>query len=422
MVSPSFLLHVVLAALLGCASQAQDEAFTEMAMQLTNQTADPTVTSEGTLILSSPAGEIVEETVPPTGTRCQGYYDVMGQWDPPFNCNAGIFLYCCGTCFYRFCCQFRQQRLDQTSCSNYDTPIWANTGKPVATITDVQSEHERDRTQMIVYIICGVVAIMVLIGIFTKLGLERSRGGQNDITNSRTLQELLKQPGGDVSHVDGTISSSTTIGANGISARLLRSRSEQYHLSNTAFSPTGGLSHPQSNNSAPGLTHNKYSSLKAVADTASRGYYKSYPLMDFSQYQTLPAPFQPIPVHQKDKSYFNQEKPYMHQALPSHDVHSALSISIPTNQLERSCIRKTSTHPLHLSSSFTVCDSVPRHVHRQTSHPGHPSRRQTYASRRQYSIEMLPELFSQPMSYEGRSSYAHKHKSFQTNSKTEVTV
>uniref|UniRef100_A0A3B5KNZ1 Shisa N-terminal domain-containing protein n=1 Tax=Xiphophorus couchianus TaxID=32473 RepID=A0A3B5KNZ1_9TELE len=62
------------------------------------------------------------------GTRCQGYYDVMGQWDPPFNCNAGVFLYCCGTCFYRFCCQFRQQRLDQTICSNYDTPIWANTG------------------------------------------------------------------------------------------------------------------------------------------------------------------------------------------------------------------------------------------------------------------------------------------------------
>uniref|UniRef100_A0A3B3IJS7 Shisa N-terminal domain-containing protein n=1 Tax=Oryzias latipes TaxID=8090 RepID=A0A3B3IJS7_ORYLA len=70
-----------------------------------------------------------DEDLPPAGgTRCQGYYDVMGQWDPPFNCNAGVFLYCCGTCFYRFCCQFRQQRLDQTICSNYDSPIWANTG------------------------------------------------------------------------------------------------------------------------------------------------------------------------------------------------------------------------------------------------------------------------------------------------------
>ncbi|KAI5623225.1 protein shisa-9, partial [Silurus asotus] len=420
MVSPSFLLHVVLATLLWCTSQAQNEAITVMDMQLTNRTVDPTVTSEGALIITSPAGELVEETVPPTGTRCQGYYDVMGQWDPPFNCNAGIFLYCCGTCFYRFCCQFHQQRLDQTSCSNYDTPIWANTGKPVATITEVQSEHGRDRTQMIVYIICGVVAIMVLVGIFTKLGLERRRGGQNDITNSRTLQELLKQPGGDVSPVDGTSSSSTTPGNNGISARMLRSRSEQYHI--TPFSPTVGLSHPQSNNSLPGLTHSKYTSLKAVADMAGRGYYKSYPFMDFSQYQTLPAPFQPIPVHQKDKSYFHQDKPYIHQTLPSPDIHSALSISIPTSQLERSCIQKTSTHPLHLSSSFTVCGTAPRHVHRQTSHPGHPSRRQTYTGRRQYSIEMLPELFSQPMSHERHLSYPHKHKSFKTNSKTEVTV
>uniref|UniRef100_A0A8C8DTS2 Shisa N-terminal domain-containing protein n=1 Tax=Oryzias sinensis TaxID=183150 RepID=A0A8C8DTS2_9TELE len=73
-------------------------------------------------------GRILLNLPPAGGTRCQGYYDVMGQWDPPFNCNAGVFLYCCGTCFYRFCCQFRQQRLDQTICSNYDSPIWANTG------------------------------------------------------------------------------------------------------------------------------------------------------------------------------------------------------------------------------------------------------------------------------------------------------
>lgn len=130
--------------------------------------------------LSTPAsgGDADDEDVPPVGgMRCQGYYDVMGQWDPPFNCNAGVFLYCCGTCFYRFCCQFRQQRLDQTICSNYDTPIWANTGKPVATITEGQGDADRDRTHLIVYIICGVVAVMVLVGIFTKLGLEKARGG-----------------------------------------------------------------------------------------------------------------------------------------------------------------------------------------------------------------------------------------------------
>ncbi|KAI4873481.1 hypothetical protein NFI96_032569, partial [Prochilodus magdalenae] len=505
MAGRSFLLRIAVASLLGWASQAQDETTTEMDIQLANQTTEPTVTSvtaEGAMALSSPAADVEEETVPPMGTRCQGYYDVMGQWDPPFNCTAGIFLYCCGTCFYRFCCQFRQQRLDQTSCSNYDTPIWANTGKPVATITEGQSEHERDRTHMIVYIICGVVAIMVLVGIFTKLALEKSRGGQNDLSNSRdfcvvcpfwaiaatlllyrqplllrdisvarhhalmplrcvvvlilrlngllllavsglgqhtsapqsryissppyagmldrTLQELLKQPGGELSPVDGATSSTSPTGANGVSARMLRSRSEQYHLNNTtfsSFSPTVGLPHPQSNISLPGLALNKYTSLKAVADTAARGYYKSYPLMDFSQYQTTSAPFQPIPLHPKDKSY-------MHQALTSHDIHSPLSISIPSSHLERTRIPKTTTHPLLSGSAFKVWDSGPRHVLRQTSHPAQSGRRQPYDSRRQYSTETLSEPFPQPVAYGGPSSYHYplKQKTYQTNSKTEVTV
>lgn len=183
----SFLLHLLLTGTLSWATKAQEESTTEMDIQTANQTEDAlliSVTSEGALSLTTP-GELEEDTVPPTGSRCRGYYDVMGQWDPPFKCNVGVFLYCCGTCFYRFCCQFHQQRLDQTSCSNYDTPIWANTGKPVATNTEVQPDHERDRTHMIVYIICGVVAIMVLVGIFTKLGLEKSRGGHNDLSNSR---------------------------------------------------------------------------------------------------------------------------------------------------------------------------------------------------------------------------------------------
>ncbi|TDG98314.1 hypothetical protein EPR50_G00216990 [Perca flavescens] len=153
---------------------------TTLANQTTPSYTETTQNTPPETGLSTPTsgGDADDEDVLPTGgTRCQGYYDVMGQWDPPFNCNAGVFLYCCGTCFYRFCCQFRQQRLDQSICSNYDTPIWANTGKPVATITEGQDDQERDRTHLIVYIICGVVAIMVLVGIFTKLGLEKSRGG-----------------------------------------------------------------------------------------------------------------------------------------------------------------------------------------------------------------------------------------------------
>ncbi|XP_071250095.1 protein shisa-9 [Salvelinus alpinus] len=371
--------------------------------------------------VSTPSGDIAddEDVIPTKGTLCQGYYDVMGQWDPPFNCNMGVFLYCCGTCFYRFCCQFRGQRLDQSICSNYDTPIWANTGKPITTVTEDHSDQERDRTHMIVYIICGVVAIMVLMGIFTKLGLEKIRGSagaQNDLSNGRTITELMKQPGGEVSSVESTITN-PPIGTNGVSARMLRSRSEHYHLNNSAFYP--GMPHPHSNLSGLGL--NKYTSLRAVADTASGGYYKSYPLMDFSQYQAGPSAFQPISLHPKDKSYLHQDH---HQLSSQHNLPTTLSISIPQSHLERSCLPKTTSHPLFSSSAFKAWDTSGRHVQRQTSHPGHISaHRHAYSTRRQHSVENFPELFKHPVPYSHPSSYHHtRHKSYSTNSKTEVTV
>ncbi|XP_077407460.1 protein shisa-9 [Vanacampus margaritifer] len=402
--------------------------------------------------LSTPSsgGDADDEDGPPVGgTRCQGYYDVMGQWDPPFNCNAGVFLYCCGTCFYRFCCQFRQQRLDQHICSNYDTPIWANTGKPVATITEGQEDQERDRTHLIVYIICGVVAIMVLVGIFTKLGLEKSRGGGGATAathadlNSRMLTDLLKQQGAEVSPAENAVSTSPSRGrANGVSSRMLRSRSEQYHLNNSAHGPLGqGIPHSHSNHGTVGL--NKYTSLKAVADSASHSYYKSFPLMDFAHYRT-PA-FQPAPAHPKDKSY-------IHQHLPSQsDLHAPLSISIPPTHLEHSHLPKTTTHPLLSSSAFKAWEPVGRHVQRQSSAPGsgptHASHwRHGYSTRRQQSIENMPDLFSQPCGgmYSGAGGagvvgghgmhfhmqhppqatyYQHaRQKNYSTHSSTEVTV
>uniref|UniRef100_A0A665WT10 Shisa N-terminal domain-containing protein n=1 Tax=Echeneis naucrates TaxID=173247 RepID=A0A665WT10_ECHNA len=156
-----------------------------------NQTTEPSRLPEASLATPTPDTE--DQTAPSGGNRCWGYYDVMGQWDPPFNCNAGIYLFCCGSCFYRFCCQFKIHSLDQTSCSNYDTPVWANTGRPAAPVTEVQEEPDRDRTHMIVYIICGVVAIMVLVGIFTKLGLEKSQGGQTDMTSKLPQKHCAAQ-------------------------------------------------------------------------------------------------------------------------------------------------------------------------------------------------------------------------------------
>jgi len=121
----------------------------------------------------SEEGESGVTESPHVEDRCRGYYDVMGQWDPPFVCRTGSYLYCCGTCGFRFCCAFRSSRLDQTTCKNYDTPPWMMTGRPPPKV-DVTQEAAKDKTNLIVYVICGVVAIMALIGIFTKLGLEKT--------------------------------------------------------------------------------------------------------------------------------------------------------------------------------------------------------------------------------------------------------
>uniref|UniRef100_A0A8C7TJ35 Shisa N-terminal domain-containing protein n=1 Tax=Oncorhynchus mykiss TaxID=8022 RepID=A0A8C7TJ35_ONCMY len=432
MAANSVLICLAFSFLLGFTSLGQNSREAGADAQATNQTAATSNSPEATL--ATPVAE--DQTIPMIGSRCRGYYDVMGQWDPPFNCNAGVYLFCCGSCFYRFCCQFKVHSLEQESCSNYDTPVWANTGKPAAPVTEVQEEPDRDRTHMVVYIICGVVAIMVLVGIFTKLGLEKSRGGQTDMTNSRALTELLKQPG-EVGGVDGT-GGHHPIGTNGISGRSPRSNNDHNHLNNAALSPLGpamALSHPHNN---LGLGFNKCASLKAV-DTAARDYYKGYPMVDYSRHHSSPPTFQPIAFH-KDKPF-----------LPPPDIHAPLAITITAAQLPKPKISKTNTHPLTSSSAFKVWDPSKGHVQHPTAshigqalqqHPQHPqhqqhqqhpqhqqqlhqqptSRRQAYSNKRKFSIETLPELFSQPLGY-GQSPHMHpKNKGLPTNSKTEVTV
>lgn len=136
----------------------------------------------------------------PTPDFCRGYFDVMGQWDPPFNCSSGDFIFCCGTCGFRFCCTFKKRRLNQSTCTNYDTPLWLNTGKPPARKDDPLHDPTKDKTNLIVYIICGVVAVMVLVGIFTKLGLEKAHRPQREHM-SRWAASPLALPSGRCSPV-----------------------------------------------------------------------------------------------------------------------------------------------------------------------------------------------------------------------------
>nr|CBN81224.1 Uncharacterized protein [Dicentrarchus labrax] len=135
--------------------------------------------------------ESVSEETPHTEDKCRGYYDVMGQWDPPFICKTGNYLYCCGTCGFRFCCSYKHSRLDQSTCKNYDTPVWMKTGQTPYKKINKLHDSTKDKTNLIVYIICGVVAIMALVGIFTKLGLEKAHRPQRE-NMSRAVASVLQ--------------------------------------------------------------------------------------------------------------------------------------------------------------------------------------------------------------------------------------
>ncbi|KAG1943732.1 protein shisa-9, partial [Pimephales promelas] len=149
---------------------------------------------EGFIMLSGSNGSRDEESVsepPHTEDKCRGYYDVMGQWDPPFVCQTGDYLFCCGTCGFRFCCAFKHSRLDQSTCKNYDTPVWLTGQTPYKKTIDPRHDPTKDKTNLIVYIICGIVAIMALVGIFTKLGLEKAHRPHRE-SMSRAVASVMQ--------------------------------------------------------------------------------------------------------------------------------------------------------------------------------------------------------------------------------------
>uniref|UniRef100_A0A8D2LRY2 Shisa N-terminal domain-containing protein n=1 Tax=Varanus komodoensis TaxID=61221 RepID=A0A8D2LRY2_VARKO len=330
----------------------------------------------------------------PGGDRCLGYYDVMGQWDPPFNCNSGIYKFCCGTCGYRFCCQFTSGRLDQSGCSNYETPEWVNTGQPPPRVDETPENPTRDKTNMIVYIICGVVAIMVLVGIFTKLGLEKSQSPQAEMTMSRTLTDLLKQPGCGSSDLlpDGHIGSVQVQISDGLSRGSPRNSTGKAlpaPTSRTTF-PTpvpsrGAGLQPASFSASMSVGHHK----GLVKADAPEEYYKRFPGVDMPP--PGPLSFPPLTLHQKD-------------IPPFQDGCALIGLATPGQKAK---VMKTNTHTLAGSPAF-----------KGGWDPSHPDpRRQAYTTKRQFSIEKLPEVFSQTPTH-----YAQQQRPFSTNSKTEVTV
>ncbi|XP_077387180.1 LOC100332354 homolog isoform X2 [Festucalex cinctus] len=126
---------------------------------------------------------------------CLGYYDVSGQFDKEFGCNNTDHRFCCGSCFLRFCCADRGKRLEQTICTNYNTPDWIKTQPPSPAPTGDAYDPELDRTNTTVYISCGVVALVVAVGISAKVAYDKATKTPQEMNVHRALADILRQQG-----------------------------------------------------------------------------------------------------------------------------------------------------------------------------------------------------------------------------------
>uniref|UniRef100_A0A8C1G5S5 Shisa family member 7 n=1 Tax=Cyprinus carpio TaxID=7962 RepID=A0A8C1G5S5_CYPCA len=156
-----------------------------------NVTADALKPPLGAAQVAPPPRRLVDVDV------CQGYYDVMGQFDNTFNCTKGTYIYCCGTCHYRFCCEHQRSRLDQDSCTNYRSPVWAITAGP---ITEPPIRHDPDfdplqqQSNNTAYVIGGVISFTMVVAIGVKVAFHKlSRRPRNrDINMPRALVDILR--------------------------------------------------------------------------------------------------------------------------------------------------------------------------------------------------------------------------------------
>lgn len=105
---------------------------------------------------------------------CLGYYDVSGQYDKRFECNNTDHRYCCGTCYLRFCCEYKKDRLDQKVCKNYQTPGWVVTAAPSPIPTGDTYDPSMDQTNTAVYITCGIIAFIIVVGVSAKVAYDKA--------------------------------------------------------------------------------------------------------------------------------------------------------------------------------------------------------------------------------------------------------
>ncbi|XP_065117293.1 uncharacterized protein shisa7a [Paramisgurnus dabryanus] len=176
---------------------------------------------------------------------CRGYYDVMGQYDLTFNCSKDNFIFCCGTCHYRFCCPDRTRKLDQNTCHNYHSPVWANTAPPATKPTlpghpDLTRIEQSNNT---VYVIGGVISFTVAVAVAIKVAFHKASRQPRirELDMPRALVEMLRHQSSPVQ--EGERNNSVALGSGGGEGTLGRPPKNHYPTLQSKDNRLGNLQH-----------------------------------------------------------------------------------------------------------------------------------------------------------------------------------
>ncbi|XP_078147013.1 protein shisa-6 isoform X2 [Centroberyx gerrardi] len=126
---------------------------------------------------------------------CLGYYDVSGSYDKMFECNNTDHRFCCGTCYLRFCCEYKKDRLDQKACKNYHKPNWVQPAAPSPSPTGETYDPSMDQTNTAVYITCGIIAFIIVLGVSAKVAYDKATEPPQEMNIHRALADILRQQG-----------------------------------------------------------------------------------------------------------------------------------------------------------------------------------------------------------------------------------
>ncbi|XP_059005061.1 protein shisa-6 isoform X3 [Mustela nigripes] len=423
-----------------------------------------------------PAAAVAAASAAVTYETCWGYYDVSGQYDKEFECNNSEsgYLYCCGTCYYRFCCKKRHEKLDQRQCTNYQSPVWVQTPstKVVSPGPENKYDPEKDKTNFTVYITCGVIAFVIVAGVFAKVSYDKAHRPPREMNIHRALADILRQQGPiPIAHCEReTMSAINTSPKESTPVRsssknhytpvrtakqtpekprmnnILTSATEPYDLSfSRSFQNLAHL--PPSYESAVKTHPSKYSSLKRLTDKEADEYYMrrrhlpdlaargTLPLnvIQMSQQKPLPRerPRRPIRAMSQDRVLSPERGlpddfglPFDRilsdeQLLSTERLHSQDPLLSPERTAfpEQSLSRAISHTDVFVSTPVLERYRVTKmHSHPSASSNSYATlgksqtaaKRQAFASRRHNTVEQL--------------HYIPGHHTCYTASKTEVTV